>query len=474
MNNIYTRKVVVCLFVFLMSINTVISQVSKTEYFMRTSYMRSYLNPALQPEQEYLVVPVLPNVGANIQTNTINLDHLTFKRGGERVTFLHPDVSNQDFLKGLSKNNYISTDVNYKFFALGMRIKGHYTNFDIGVRAHADVNLPKSALELLKVGFNQDNTTAYNLKNVSATATTFVEIGASQARPFLDNTLTLGARVKLLLGGGYLDLRANEFQLEASPNQWKALSQVKMEGAAPGVRPKYDSDDKLDGFEFGWDGIPGYGAGIDLGAVYDLQKVLPVLDGLKVSAALNDIGFISWTKKNSLSLYSSKTEVIIEPNEYQDKNGDKSLGDIFEDALDDFKDVINLKEKDGRSNGRSTSLRMIMLLGAEYELIKNKLSTGALYSARFGNYHTSHEMTISGNYQPFYWLGTSLSYSFVHNAFDNFGFALHLAPKKGVAFFVSSDYILPRVSKEFIPTSSKGVNVQFGFAIPIGSSLSMK
>lgn len=468
MNSNLLKKIII-FSLFIISINSLIAQ-TKTEYFMRTSYMRTYLNPALTPEQGHLLVPMLPNIGANIQTNSINLDHLTFKKNGERVTFLHPSVSANEFLDDMKKDNYIRTNINYKLFAFGTFIRGHYTNFDLGIRTQADVNLPKSAFELFKVGFDQDKASTYDLKDLSATASAFVEIGASQSRSFLDKTLQVGARVKVLLGAGYFDLNAKRLEIEAGPDRWRSLSHVTLKGAAPGVKATYDEDGMIDGFEFEWDGIPGYGAGLDIGAVYDMRKVLPILDGLKVSAALNDIGFISWSKKNSLSLYSPEQAVIVEPNRPNDKDGDNSLSDVLEDAFDDLKEAINLKEDPSGSKSRTTSLRMNMNLAAEYEFLKDKLSVGALYSAHFGNYYTSHEFTLSGNYQPFHWLGTSVSYSAMHSAFDTFGFALHLAPSRGMTFFVASDYVIPHVSSQFIPTSSKGVNLQLGFSIPIGKS----
>lgn len=467
MKSILKRIFTACL--LLTGFYSLTAQNAKTEYFMGTSFMRTYLNPALHPDQGQLLVPILPNISTNIQTNTINLDHLTFKRNGERVTFIHPLVSNQDFLGGLNKDNYIRADFNYKLFALGTFIKGHYTNFDIGVRANVDMNIPKSAFELIKVGFDQNKKSIYDLKDISATAVGFVEIGASQARKFMDNTLTVGLRTKFLLGIGYVDLNAKSLEIEAGPEGWRALSHVTMKGAAPGVKATYDEENKLDGFDFGWDGMPGYGGAIDLGVVYDVRNVLPVLKGLKVSASINDLGFIYWTKQNSLSLYSPETEVTVYPNQYHDKDGDNSLSDVLEDAFDDLKEAVNLKEKQEGSKGRTTSLRMSMHLGAEYEFIENKLSAGALYSNRIGNYYTSHELTISGNYRPVHWLNAALSYSFMHSKFDTFGFALHLTPRKGVTFFLASDYIIPHVSSQFIPTTSKGLNLQLGFSIPIGS-----
>ncbi|MDR2955641.1 MAG: DUF5723 family protein [Prevotella sp.] len=340
---------------------------------------------------------------------------------------------------------------------------------DLGVRTHMDANIPKSFFGLLKKGFQQDAQTPYDLSDLSATGYSFAELGVSHSRPFMDNNLMLGVRVKLLGGFADFNLEAQSLSIEAGPELWRAKSKVSLRGSAPGVTPKYNENGNFDGFDFDGFGMPGYGAGLDIGAVYQLKDIVPVLEGLKVSAALNDIGFIAWNKNNSVNLHSPETVVEVRPSQYENQNG-SSLSDVLDNAFEDIKEAVNLKE-DGRS-GRTTALRMNMNLGAEYEIFKNKLSVGALYSKRFGNYFTTSEFIASVNARLCPWISTSLSYGVVHSKFDTFGLAIHLAPTKGLNLFIASDYAIPRVSSDFIPTTSKGVNAQFGISIPIGGKKS--
>lgn len=470
--NKYTKLAFIA-FVSLLPTITLFSQVTKTDYFMETSYLRNSLNPALRPDQGYLVVPVIPNIGINAQTNRFNLDNLTFKGpSGQRVTFMHQSVNTGDFMSNLSDDNYLNSDVNVKLFGFGFYKGNNFWNIDLGIRTHVDANIPKSFFGLLKQGFDQNQQSRYDLSDLSATGYSFIELGVAHSRMFLDNNLTLGARVKLLSGLADFNLNAKSLTIDAGPDYWSARSEVTLKGSAPGVEPTYDEKGNLDGFDFGSFGTTGLGTGIDLGAVYDLKDDIPVLEGLKVSASFNDIGFISWTKKNSINLHSPDTEVKIVPSDYTyyRENG-SSLSDVLEDAFDDIKEATNLRQ-DGPKEARTTMLRMNMNLGAEYEIFKQKLSVGALYSARFGNYFTASEFTISANSRLNSWVSTSLSYSFVHSKFDTFGFALHLAPAKGVNLFLASDYAVPHVSSDFIPTTSKGINFQFGMSIPIGGKRS--
>lgn len=447
----------------------VFSQITKTDYFMESSFLRSNLNPALQPNQGYLVVPVIPNIGINFQTNNLNLSNLTFNSSeGKRVTFMHHSINTNDFLSDLSKDNYLNIDGNVKLFGLGFFKGDNYWNIDLGIRTHIDANIPKSFFELFKRGFDQEAQTRYDLSDLTSTGYSFIELGVANSRSLMENSLTVGARVKVLGGLADYNLYAKSLNIDAGPEYWSAKSEVILRGSAPSVIPTYDEKDNLDGFDFGRFNISGYGLGFDFGAVFDLKKIFPEMNGLKVSFALNDIGFISWSKNNSINMKSPKTEVKIIPSDYTVyKEDGTSLSTVLGDAFDDIKEAVNLREDDRAA--RTSMLRMNMNIGAEYEIIKEKLSLGALYSNRFGNYFSTSEFTFSLNTHFSSWLYTSLSYSFVHSQLDTFGFALHLAPSIGVNLFLASDYAVPHISSELIPTTSKAINLQFGMSIPLGS-----
>jgi len=465
--------------VFIGIISEMYAQTPRSTYFIEQSHSRIGLNPALRPESSYMGVPFLTGIGINYQTNTINLDNFTFPvAGNKRATFMHSDVTTEQFLSNLSNDNYLSTDIGYNIFSMGFYKGDAFWNIDFGVKANVDVNLPKSLFKLVKQGFDQDEPTRYDLGGISATGNSYIELGVSYSRPFLQNSLILGVKTKLLGGIANMDLEADELHILADENKWEARSRVKLNASAPGITPTYSLKDNgkemFDGVDFSnWGKLSGFGLGFDLGAVYDFKNLAGTLTGtpsdilknLTVSTSLTDIGFISWSKGNSMHLASSGETETVYPDYTIHKDGSTSLEDIFEDMLDDFEQAVNLQEQ--KPKGRTTGLRITWNLGMEYQVLQDKLSAGLLYSNRFGNYYNRQEVTLSGNYRPLSWLATSLSYSFVHSDFDTFGWALYLSPKKGVNFFVVSDYIIPNVSPEWIPTTTKALNVQFGFTIPM-------
>jgi hypothetical protein len=193
---------------------------------------------------------------------------------------------------------------------------------------------------------------------------------------------------------------------------------------------------------------------------------IPALKNLRASVALNDIGFISWSKANSIQLKSPDSDIIITSGDYQiHTDGTTSLEDIFKDVTNDLNEAVNLQED--KKGGRSTSLRSTLNVGLEYLFLDNKLSAGLLYSNRFGNYYSMSELTVSGNLRPAKWMAASLSYSFLHSNFDTFGAALYLMPSKVLNLFIVGDYVIPNVSPQYYPTTTKALNLQFGISIPM-------
>ena len=447
------------------------AQTPNTNYFIESSHTRNSLNPALRPNSSYVGMPFLSGVAIDYKTNTFNLDNFTSKVGGERVTFMHHDVSVDDFMSNISEDNYLSTSLGYDIFSMGFYKGESFWNINMGVKTQIDANLPKNLFRLAKEGFGREDLTSYDLKDISATANSYLELGIGYSRPFLNNNLIVGTKAKLLGGIANFDLQAERFDLKASATEWRAQSRVRFDASAPGIEADYNRDGMFEGFDFGnnWGSPTGFGFGFDLGAVYDFKdmNMLPdAFKNLKASMSFTDIGFISWSKKNSVHLVSPDDEIVVIPSDYTiHTDGSTSIEDIFDDVIDDLEEVVNLKEH--KKGGRTTALRTTMNIGLEYSFLNNKLSTGLLYSNRFGRYFNTQELTLSGNYRPNSWFATSLSYSFMHSNFNTLGGALYLTPSKVVHFFVVSDYIISHVSPEYIPSTSNALNVQFGISIPM-------
>jgi len=460
-----------------------VAQTVNTGYFMKSQYNKTSLNPALRPEQGYLVIPVLPNLSVDLKTNTFNLENFIFPGkgvNGKSATFLNENVSAGDFLKNISNNNYLNFDFSYTLFGIGFYKGDGFWNIDLGVKSNVDFNLPRDLFKFAKQGlaFEDGSSVAgYDLKNIRGIATGYAELGVGHSRPFLDNKLVVGLKAKLLFGEANADLYVKQLSINTGRDLWTMASEATLEGTIPGYVPDYDEENIFNGFkEGGKKGLGGFGLGFDLGATYKLSGLAnaldeEILDRFTFSAALTDIGFISWSKGSSMYLTTKPTKTVITGDFDITFGGEgDNLGDQLSAIGDTLKNAINLTENPRKSGGRTTGLRTKMNFGLEYELIKNRLSAGILSTTQFTPAHNITEFTLAGAYKPVRWFEAGLSYSFVHSNFNTFGLALNLVPAKGLNLFLASDYIIPHVNSDWYPTTSKALNFQLGITIPLGGS----
>jgi hypothetical protein len=443
---------------------TLLAQSVRTDYFMQNSYSRTALNPALTPRQGHVGFPGLSNIALEANTNAMYLDNYLFDRNGEKVTFMHPQVSSKDFLDKLPDKGTFSANMNYQPVSVGFFTKnGAYWNVGVSVKFLADVNIPKPLFELLKRGFTAgDETLKYPIRDLRLGMTGYSELSVGHARTFLDNRLSVGAKAKVLFGVADIDLNIETLDVTAKKDLWTARSKATLKGS--GFKAGYDEDGLFETVEVDNIGANGYGLGLDLGAVYAIS------DKAKVSLAVTDLGFISWSAANSTDLKAPETEISVSPGDYSSVDeGEFDFDENLTSSIDNIKEAINFKQS-GNAQGRTTGLYTNVNAGFEYIVLPEQgLSAGLLSSTRFGNAILT-ELTLSANYNParLQWLSAALSYSFISSGFDSFGLALHIAPKRGIHLFVASDYLVPKISSQFLPVSSKAANFQLGIAIPIG------
>ena len=467
MKSIYNIRSIVSALMLLVALGAN-AQSTQSSYFMESVGARSFLNPALRPSQGYVGFPLLGNVYLDVKTNTFNLDHFTFHKGDAFLNFMDKEVTFDEFMKNIAEDNYASINFDYTLFSAGWYAGKGFYSFNVGIKSFTDVNVPKDFFGLMKGGFDAYNTKTYNLGDLNATGSTFLELGLGYSRTFLDDRLSVGIRGKFLTGVANFDTNIQHFAIEAGEDRWKTQAEIYMHASAPGISAKYDEKGIFDEFDYDAKFNPaGYGGAVDLGVEYGL-----FFNRLKISAAVTDLGAVKWDKSNTVAL-RAKGEGEYDPSEIitsfdSNNNGTPKLEDQLEDQFNKLKEVADLKEDPSVIESRTTRLRTNVLLGLEYEIISRKLSVGFLHTTRFATYQNVSENTLSLNLQPMRWLGLTGSYSFNHSAYDAFGAAIHIAPPFGLNLFIAADYVTPHINSDFIPTTAKGTNIQVGLTIPIG------
>lgn len=448
------------------------AQYLRTSYFMEGVSGRMKLNPALVPTRGYVDIPAIGSLNASVSSNSLGTNDIM-------DVFDNSDnfYSDPDFMGRLKGENRLNLSLNTDVISFGFHRGKGFWSFNAGIRADVNASIQKSMFEYLNAMDAVDDWTGldYNIGRQELRINSYIELGVGYAREITDR-LTVGGKVKFLLGAANLDLRINQIQLETNlpkdfsstdvndyPNweNYKALLNVdaQLESSMKGLEltesTNAQGEPYIDDLDFGNWGIAGYGAAVDFGVTYRL------LDNLTVSASVLDLGFISWSEGSSEAAVAegnidmNAQDYATRPDGWdafrQDAQGfiDRvNGGDVL-----DF-DLMNLRKKDGKS--RTTGLATTIALGAEYGFFHNTLSVGALFTDRFTPIKSMAELTLAGTYRPKSWMNVALSYSMIQSTGKSFGCALKLGP-----VFLGTDYM-------FLGNNSKVANAYVGVSIPLG------
>lgn len=462
--NMYKRGL--CALCLLVTVGMSVSaQQIRTSYFMESSTMRTSLNPAFQPERGYVSIPVLGTVGAALGTNGVSLDNFIYPTDGRTVTFLDQSVNAQEFLGGLKDQNQINVDFATKILSGGWYAGKGFWSVDVSIKGLTNLRAPKSLFEFMKLGNGSQQT--YDIQNIRAYAEAYLETGVGYSRPITDK-LTVGGKLKMLWGVGSANLNISNLHAEMNSDSWKITSQGTFEANVKGLTPELEVDNQnseyISSFEYDSPGLSGFGLGVDLGATYQLTE------NITLSAAVLDLGFVSWSKSGSVIGKLDGKPFDFDGFDLQigdNSNSDvPSMGDQFDAIKDDFADLLHFRQEAGAS--RATSLRTTINIGGEYRLLENKLGVGLLSTTRFYTPKAYTELTLSGNYRPVKWFEVALSYSFIHSNFKTYGIALNFSPS-WINFFIGSDYMITKINPQMLPISGNAMNMYMGLSIPLRS-----
>ena len=130
------------------------------------------------------------------------------------------------------------------------------------------------------------------------------------------------------------------------------------------------------------------------------RQVIKLWDNLTVSASILILGFLKWKEAKQQWLQVMEENVTINSEELW------SLYEVISCRSErfDFEEGSPEKVKD------KNSFVFYTVIGWEYGLLNNKLSVGAMYTARFAEPKTLNEL-ISATLRPKNWLNAAISYS---------------------------------------------------------------
>ena len=436
------------------------AQFLRTSYFMEGTHYRQQLNPALAPGRGYLNLPVIGTFNASVNSSTLGyqdvMDIIDNSEGGD---FFKSDA----FINKLDNLNNLNVNLSTDILSAGWYKGKNFWSFNIGLRNDIGASIPKGMFEFMREmdGLSADDNLE-RLSNInqkvghqSLEINSYAEVGVGLARNITER-LTVGARVKALLGVGNLKLDINNIAVNSNLsgyntgdlNDLNGRAEIRVDATLENSSKLIElseDDGVIDEIEFGTFGLAGYGLGIDLGASYKL------MDKLTLSASLLDLGFMKWSKNNTSVAKATANQSYDLTNssdryEFVDK---VASGEVL-----NF-DMLNMTLDKSAQKDRSTSLTSTLVLGAEYELLGDLLAVGALYTGRFAKPETLNELTLSANIRPKNNLNLALSYSLWQGSGKTFGVAAKLGP-----IFVGTDYM-------FFGKDTKNLNAYIGFSLPL-------
>ncbi len=462
------------------------AQFLRTSYFMEGSHYRMQLNPALTPGRGYFNFPVIGSFNASVNSSSLGYQDVIdiIDNSSDGDYFL-----SSDFINRLDATNNLNVNLSTDIISAGWYKGKNFWSFNVGLRNDIGASVPKTMFEFMRemngVDINSIDWSDYNrtVGKESLNINSYAEVGIGFARD-ITSRLTVGGRVKALLGIGNMKLDINRMAVNTNLQgiadvenlDWSRVAndqeyanelagkisgtgrvdvEARLESSFKGLELQENENGYVDEIKFESDklGIAGYGVGIDLGASYKL------LDRLTVSASILDLGFMKWSKSSTSVATARSSEDLNFDFNQPTLQGKLDEVQRFANVVGSGEvlnyDMLQMQVDENEAKSRSTSLTSTLVIGAEYALLGDWLTVGALYTSRFAKPKTLNELTFSANIRPANNFNVAASYSVLQASGKTFGVALKFGP-----LFVGTDYM-------YLGENSKNVNAYIGISFPL-------
>ena len=429
----------------------------KGSYFLDGSIQRTYLNPAFMPRSNYINLPGIGGMQADIQT-TAGLSTFLYPKNGRLYTFLNKNVSAEEFTQNLPDDIGLNLKLDVPVLDLGFFLGDNgFLTVDVGAEVFADGIINPDLLRFLKLGMDSD-AASYDLSGTNISQSALVHAGVGYTMDLSDKVpgLSVGAKFKYLALVDYASVDMEKASLNLTQDKWVMDSKIS-DTVVMGGLTKDASASGIFPYKMGGFGLAGSGVALDLGVEYELP-----FQGIKLSASVLNLGALSG--KNGVvgtSNGSVSYEGLKNVSSLDDITGDNSQ---LSKSLEDLEKLIDFAYAEGKSVAVSTLPRIY--LGVEYPF-NDKMSAGLLFSNVSGFHRSVSELTASFNYKPTESLRAAVDASFL-SAGASFGFDLEFLPKAGVAIALGTDSCCVKVSPQFIPINPVNTNFHLGISIALG------
>ena len=444
------------------------AQELRTSYFMETSNYRHQMNPALLDSPYFGMFFSNINIG---MTGNIGAKQFIFDTNGlpgytgnyRYTTFMDPNVDAKTFLNKLHDKNRFDLYLNYNLFSVGFKAWGGVNLLELNLRSNTNLTLPKGLFEFAKTAGEKEH---YEFGGLGMRTQNYMELALGHSRD-INKQWRVGGKLKFLIGAAYADFTADNVTLDMTEDAWRIQSnaQVKASLLKSDViheDPSKNSADgrprvkELDNFGFS---LPGFGMALDLGVTYK------PIDNLTLSAAITDLGFISWKNTHHASSQGDYTFDGFN-NIYigSDKDQTEDIDDQFDQIGDDLEEMFSVYD-DGTKTA-TQALAATLNVGAEYKLpAYDKLKFGFLYTSRIHGKYSWHQGMLNVGVRPVKWFECNVNGAVTSTGVTAGGMLSLKAPHFN--FYIAADRFFSKMGKQGVPLNSSNGNITFGMTFPL-------
>ena len=444
------------------------AQELRTSYFMETSNYRHQMNPALLDSPYVGLLFSNINIG---MTGNIGAKQFIFDTNGlpgytgnyRYTTFMDPNVDAATFLNKLHDKNRFDLYLNYNLFSVGFKAWGGVNLLELNLRSNTNLTLPKGLFEFAKTAGEKEH---YEFGGLGMRTQNYMELALGHSRD-INKQWRVGGKLKFLIGAAYADFTADNVTLDMTEDAWRIQSnaQVKASLLKSDViheDPSKNSADgrprvkKLDNFGFS---LPGFGMALDLGVTYK------PIENLTLSAAITDLGFISWKNTHHASSQGDYTFDGFN-NIYigSDKDQTEDIDDQFDQIGDDLEEMFSVYD-DGTKTA-TQALAATLNVGAEYKLpAYDKLKFGFLYTSRIHGKYSWHQGMLNVGVRPVKWFECNVNGAVTSTGVTAGGMLSLKAPHFN--FYIAADRFFSKMGKQGVPLNSSNGNITFGMTFPL-------
>ena len=416
------------------------AQYTNTFYFMDEISTRNQMNPAFLPRcKSYFDFILLPNISLNVGENALSFNDLFYRKDNRTSNILASQATVDDFLDNLSRHPYAKANFNLNILNFGTQIKpNHYLIFDFNLRSEVTGYIPKDLFRFAIKGTPDPYLNHFDLSDLDLETNAYATAGIGYSGR-LHKKVTFGAKAKFLLGFMNTTTDIDRLDLNASSTQWNVASRSTINIATPvPINYRHTNGDTVDFNSFSLGDFnkfhpAGYGASFDLGITYE------PIEHLVISAAVTDLGFITWeggynyeAALNGDYQYNGLFGTI----NFNDSISSNNISEQLEQLGDSIKNDVRIKDRSGYTamiTGRFNA-------GIEYGVLNNKISFGIMNQLSFNRKRIYDELTLAVNFRPCQWFKASLSYSFLNRNWGSLGVGINLN-LGGFSWYIISDYV---------------------------------